>query len=240
MENPNTAGITFRTSWADVEPEEGKFNFTRLDTVFSKAEKNGKWVDLILIPGFGTPSWAMKGVQSGSFAIQYGKGSGESLPLPVPWDQTYLSRWFAILQKIADRYGDKTSFRMIAADGSTSVSSEISLPDSPQEISQWKKFGYTSDKYVVAWKQTFSAYATTFPHQHFSPALHQALPIPNASQKAAVREQIIELGLQYRSLIVVGWCSLAHLCETRNGYRRRDSGRCLISKAQLSSMAFWS
>jgi hypothetical protein len=72
--NPNTSGITFRTSWADVESEDGKFDFSKIDIVFANAEKNGKWVELILIPGFGTPSWAMQGVQNGMFTIPYGPG----------------------------------------------------------------------------------------------------------------------------------------------------------------------
>jgi hypothetical protein len=59
--------------------------------------------------------------------------------------------------------------------------------------------GYTSQKYIDAWKQTFSVYSSTFPHQYFSLALHQALPIPDQRQKASVREQIIGLGLQYPS-----------------------------------------
>jgi hypothetical protein len=205
--NPNTSGVTFRTSWADVEPEEGKFDFSKIDTVFANAEKNGKWVWLILIPGFGTPGWAMQGVQSGMFAIQYGPGSGRGngpgtgklLPLPVPWDQTYLSRWFTFLKAIADRYAGKTSFRMIAAAGPTSVSSEMSLPDSEDDIVQWEKLGYTSQKYINAWKQTFSVYSSTFAQQYFSLSLHPALPIPDRRQKASVREQIISLGLQYPS-----------------------------------------
>jgi beta-galactosidase GanA len=57
--NPNTSGVTFRTSWADVESADGKFDFSTIDTVFANAEKNGKWVELILIPGFGTPGWAL-------------------------------------------------------------------------------------------------------------------------------------------------------------------------------------
>ena len=84
--NPNTSGVTFRTSWADVEPEEGKFDFRKIDTVLANAEKNGKWVRLILVPGFGTPSWAMQGVQSGMFSIQYGPGTGTVKRLPMPWD----------------------------------------------------------------------------------------------------------------------------------------------------------
>ena len=62
--NPNTSGVTFRTSWADVEPEEGRLDFSKIDTVFTDAERNGKWVDLLLMPGFGTPSWAMQGCKA--------------------------------------------------------------------------------------------------------------------------------------------------------------------------------
>jgi hypothetical protein len=37
--NPNIAGLTFRTSWQAVEPTQGNFVWTRLDTVFEAAEK---------------------------------------------------------------------------------------------------------------------------------------------------------------------------------------------------------
>jgi hypothetical protein len=235
--NPNTAGVTFRTSWADVEPEEGKFDFSKLDTVFLNAEKNGKWVALILIPGFGTPGWAMKGVRSGTFAIEYGRGSGKSLPLPVPWDQTYLSRWFTFLKAIAGRYGDKTSFRMIGAAGPTSVSAEMSLPESPEEISQWKKLGYTSEGYVAAWRQTFSAYSATFPHQHFSLALHPALPIPDARQKTSVRAQIINLGLQYPTQFVLKADGLNGSRTDRTTGKVRDHSGQVVTGFMMSTAA---
>jgi hypothetical protein len=226
--NPNTSGVTFRTSWADVEPQEGSFDFGKIDTVFANAERNGKWVELILIPGFGTPGWALRGVQSGMFTIAYGPGSGTSLPLAVPWDQTYLSRWFTFLKAIADRYAGKTSFRKIAAAGPTSVSAEMSLPDSRDDIVQWRKLGYTSDKYIHAWRQTFSIYSTTFPHQYFSLALHPALPIPNGSQRAAAREAIVGLGLQYPRQFALQADGLnGNAADEKYGYRavRDHSGR---------------
>jgi hypothetical protein len=199
--NPNTKGVTFRTSWADVEPADGTYDFSKLDTVFANAEKNGKWVALILIPGFGTPSWALKDVQTVSMPIPYGPGSSSPtpLPLPVPWDSTYLSRWFAFLQAIANRYESHASFRMIAAAGPTSVSSEMSLPSRPDEIVQWKNAGYTSQKYEDAWKQTFSAYASTFPNQYFSLSLYPGLPIPHKGERTATRDAVISLGMKYPS-----------------------------------------
>src|SRR5580704_5082665 len=130
--NPNTSGVTFRTSWADVEPEEGRFDFSKLDTVLANAEKNGKWVRLILLPGFGTPGWAMQGAQSGMFSIPYGPGGGTVRRLPLPWDSVCLNRWFTFLTQVSERYGNSPALRLIAAAGPTSVSDEFTLPNSRQ------------------------------------------------------------------------------------------------------------
>lgn len=220
--NPNTSGVTFRTSWAAVEPDEGTFDFVRIDTVFANAEKNGKWVELVLIPGFATPGWAIQGVQSVMLAIPYGPGSetGKLLPLPVPWDPTYLSRWFTFLKAIGRRYADRSSFRKIAAAGPTSVSAEMSLPNSPTDIAQWRSVGYTSDKYIGAWKQTFAVYASTFPHQFFSLALFPGLPIPDRRQATYTREQVISLGLRYPGQFALEEDGLnGNSSETTYGYR---------------------
>jgi len=228
--NPNTSGVTFRTSWADVEPEDGKFDFSKIETVFANAEKNGKWVELILIPGFGTPAWAMQGVQTVQFAIPYGPGSGTGTlrPLPVPWDSIYLSRWFTFVKVIGQRYAGRSSFRKIAAAGPTSVSAEMSLPNSPNDISQWESAGYTSQKYIDAWRQTFSVYASAFPHQYFSLALFPGLPIPDRSQETYTREQVINLGLQYPSQFALEEDGLSADSSNKNyGYRvvRDHSGQ---------------
>jgi hypothetical protein len=141
----------------------------------------------------------MQDVQTLEFAIVYGPGSksGQLLPLPVPWDQTYLSRWFTFLKVIGQRYENRPSFKMIAAAGPTSVSSEMSLPNTADDLVKWRQVNYTSKKYIDAWKQTFEAYSTTFPHQFFSLALYPGLPIPNKKQRTSTREAVIRIGLQY-------------------------------------------
>src|SRR5260221_3507348 len=75
----NVAGLTLRTSWVDIEPTDGDFSWAKLDTVFDNAEKNSKWVELVLIPGFGTPVWALQGVQTATFGVKYGPGKGDQL-----------------------------------------------------------------------------------------------------------------------------------------------------------------
>lgn len=180
--NPNIAGLTFRTSWADIEPKQDNFVWTKLDTVFDRAEKNGKWVELVLIPGFGTPGWARQGVQTATFSVKYGPGKGEQLALPLPWDQTYLNRWFAFLQAVSARYQNRPSFIKIAADGPTSVTAEMSLPNEPADLCTWVKVGYTSDRLVGAWNQVFANYAQIFPRQYFSLALYPPPPIVSTTR----------------------------------------------------------
>ena len=175
--NPNVAGITFRTSWADLEPTKGNFDWSKLDTVFNASEKNGKWVELVLIPGFGTPAWALQGVQTGTFSVLYGPGKGEDLSLPLPWDQVYLNRWFTFLRAVSARYENRPSFIKIAADGPTSITGEMTLPNTPADLCTWVEAGYTSDRIIAAWKQVFSNYAQIFPRQYFSLALFPPLPI---------------------------------------------------------------
>jgi hypothetical protein len=180
--NPNIAGLTFRTSWADIEPAEGTFVWDNLDTVFNAAEQNSKWVELVLTPGFSTPAWALQGVQSATFSVIYGPGKGKQLLLPLPWDQTYLNRWFAFLNAVSIRYQNRPSFNKIAADGPTSVTAEMSLPNTPADLCTWVKVGYTSDRLIGAWKQVFAKYAQIFPHQYFSLALYPPLPIVSTTR----------------------------------------------------------
>jgi hypothetical protein len=196
--NPNTAGLTFRTSWADVEPEEGQFEFRKIDTVLANAETNGKWVRLILLPGFGTPSWALQGVQSGMFSIQYGPGTGTARRLPMPWDSVYLNRWFAFLKQLSERYGKSPALRLVAAAGPTSVSDEFTLPNSPQELKTWQDDSYTPSRWMRAWQQVFQAYAADFPNQYISLSFGGGLAINDqgkidARERARTRLAVIEL-----------------------------------------------
>ena len=43
------------------------------------------------------------------------------MSLPMPWDTAYLNHWFGFLQLLSDRYGKSPAFKVIAADGPTSV-----------------------------------------------------------------------------------------------------------------------
>ncbi|MFI5042868.1 MAG: beta-galactosidase, partial [Acidimicrobiales bacterium] len=208
FDNPSIAGVALRVNWVDVEPSRDQFSWQVIDRVFAQAAPSHKFVVLILVPGFGAPAWALQGVVTASFARQYGLGAGEEGQLPMPWDQLYLSRWFAFLQQVADRYGDNPAFRMISAAGPTSVSVEMSLPNSEQDIARWIALGYTPDRYVSAWGSVLQAYARIFPKQYTSVALYPGLPIGssgrrNAGAHTSTPASVLAEALQFKDTIAV-------------------------------------
>ena len=92
------------------------------------------------------------------------------LPLPLPWNPTYLKDWTDFLGLVSRQYEGNpkySAFQMIAAAGPTSVSDEFTEPH-PIPPNTWTGYGYTQQLYECAWKQMFQTYSTDFPHQYVS------------------------------------------------------------------------
>jgi hypothetical protein len=221
-QNPAISGLMLRMTWEDMEPSDGTFNWPITDAVFKLAEQSTsisqprpgltahKFVVLSFVPGFETPSWALRdpagklpSAATGSFCIPYGVGAGTTATLPLPWDPTYLNNWSNFLQQIASHYESKPEFLMITADGPTSISEEMSLPgaagpaspcDESADIASWKDLGYTSERYAAAWSTAFQDFHANFPNQVTSFAYYRGLPIPGAAQRTKMPADVTSEG----------------------------------------------
>ena len=198
LRNPCISGVALQIHWADLEPVQGKPDWSKLDQLFSAAESSHKWVQLLIFPGFFSPAWALEGdVKTKTFAIQYGPGKETVKTLPMPWDKVYLTRWSAFLKLLSARYGKEPAFRVVAAVGPTSVSAEMTLPGKLQNLKIWQSEGYTPHKYIEAWQQIFQVYAADFPNQWVSLSVGIGLNINNqgrieGSEGARTRQMIID------------------------------------------------
>jgi len=200
--------------WRDLEPLPNQPDWSKLDQLFAAAESSHKWVQLLLFPGFFSPPWALEGVQTETFPIQYGPGKGSVERLPMPWDRIYLTRWFDFLKLLSARYGKSPAFRVIAASGPTSVSAEYTLPSNPEDVRKWIALSYTPHRYLEAWREVLRFYGATFPNQYISLSLGFGLNINDRGKldvtarlrtKLAVIEQAESLlagrfALQYSNL----------------------------------------
>jgi hypothetical protein len=101
LNNSAISGVAFQIHWSDIEPVQGKPDWSKLDQLFNAAESSKRWVQLLVFPGFFSPEWALEGADTEPFPIQYGPGRGTVMKLPMPWDTVYLNRWLAFLKQLA-------------------------------------------------------------------------------------------------------------------------------------------
>ena len=185
--NPAVSGITLRERWMHLEPSDGSYQLKRIDEVIDKAARVQKTVQLILVPGFYSPSWMLGKLTrcedgwvatcgKADFSIPYGPGSRGAnalQSLPLPWNPTYTQYWQRFLGEVARRYNTNPTVVSIAIAGPTSVSAEMSLPnDDEAEKATWKKLlqlfypagGYQqSNKAIIEeWQKIIAFYDTVF------------------------------------------------------------------------------
>jgi hypothetical protein len=62
--NPALSGLAIRMFWSSLQPAKDRYDFSALDTAFASAAAAHKTVQLILVPGFGTPAWVLSEISS--------------------------------------------------------------------------------------------------------------------------------------------------------------------------------
>jgi hypothetical protein len=197
--NQGVDGIVVRTTWKDTEAQPGQYDWTFIDSEINRASAKGKMVILIVLPGAYTPAWAEEGAQTATFTSKYGSSAGQTLILPIPWDSTYLGHWYDFVRALGVRYDPNPTVVNVPAVGPTSISAEMSLPDTPEDVTQWISLGYTKDRYEAAWKQTLDIYMQTFPHKKVTLTLYPGLPIPNEAARETVRQDLVDYGVRQYS-----------------------------------------
>ena len=197
ISDPSISGVAFQIDWKDVEtftpatknkPAVTHMDWSRLDELFRAADKAGKWVQLLIFPGFWSPPGVLStrnNVVTDEFHVQYGQQDNNVLlPLPMPWDSVYLGDWAAFLKQVSRRYENNREFRVIAAAGPTSVSDEFTEPDhdntQEDDPQQWIDDHFTQAKYNAAWQTVFLDYAQDFPKQYVSLSIGKGVPQINA------------------------------------------------------------
>jgi hypothetical protein len=189
LDNPYISRVALQIHWSDIEAAQGNPDWSKLDQLMAAAQTSKKWVQLLIFPGFFTPPWVLAGVQTQPFPLRYGPGKGTFEKLPMPWDTVYLDRWFALVKRLADRYGKSSAFRLIGAAGPTSVSAEYTLPSKPEDVRIWLGLGYSPRKYLAAWRRTLQVYAANFPNQYISMSMGFGLNIDDRGRLAPHERQ---------------------------------------------------
>lgn len=55
IKNPFISGVAFQIHWSEIEPVEGRPDWSKLDQLFAAAESSKKWVQFCVYAGFFSP-----------------------------------------------------------------------------------------------------------------------------------------------------------------------------------------
>jgi len=167
-ENPFIAGIAVRTLWQTLEPTEGQFDWSFIDSEIQTAATAGKKVSIYFAASSrGTPDWVYAaGAQPYRFIDQNPNHPtyGDTLLMPLPWDSVYIAKWTNFIRALGSRYANDTTLSYIRG-ASESVTNGWGLPETDAFGRAWSTYGYTPDTLLAVMKTVVDTFMTAFPRK---------------------------------------------------------------------------
>ncbi len=115
--NNHVQYVTCRTNWDRIEPHEhanaNDFYWDFLDACTTQAVAHGKKFSILIGDGVQSPHWVY---DAGAFKFNVTTTPGKTptvLPMPVPWDKVFQTKWGAMIHEVAARYGNNASLAYV-------------------------------------------------------------------------------------------------------------------------------
>lgn len=166
-DNPYLSGVYVLQHWNLVEPEEGKYQFDRLDKVIGVIRQHGRHYKLSFTPGIYSPEWLYeKGAEAfhttGSNPLRKNIYN-QPVKIPVPWDPIFHEYYFRALARVAQRYRNDANLYAVTLTLANFMSSEWHLPHQKDDREKWGQLEGYPEKIETAWKYAIDQFAKLFP-----------------------------------------------------------------------------
>ncbi|MGI8890689.1 MAG: beta-galactosidase [Chthoniobacterales bacterium] len=171
LSNPNVDGITIRQDWAKLEPSEGNFDFSYLDSAVNASAAAGKQVLLRIGTQVGKPAWVTTAVKNAKGKFFNFTQSGVQMSIPVFWDPTYLAKKKAMIAALGKHFTKNSAVTIVCCSFANAVSEDWNVPHTPDYVTTWLSLGYTTGKMLDAGEQIIDATMAAFPNQYVNMAI---------------------------------------------------------------------
>ncbi len=171
LANSDVTGVSIRYGWADLEPTEGVFNWTFLDSEVARVAAAGKLALLRIGTMSGRPAWVTTDVQRAGGKFFTFDDNGVTTSIPVFWDPTYLVKKKAMIAALGKHFTNNPAVAIVSASFANATSEDWNVPHTGTDIVNWFAVGYTSAKMLDAGKQIIDATMAAFPNQYVTLAI---------------------------------------------------------------------
>jgi len=165
LANPNVDGVSIRQDWKDLEPTEGTYDWTFLDSEVGRIAAAGKQVLLRINTQAAKPNWVTTAVsQAGGLFFTF-DDAGVETSIPVFWDRTFLAKKKAMIAALGAHFTNNSAITIACTSFANASSEDWSVPHTPEEVQEWLALDYTSQKLIDTGKEIIDATLTAFPNQ---------------------------------------------------------------------------
>lgn len=218
--NPNVDGLALRYSWDELEPNEGVFDWSKIDHEIAQARAHHKKVSLSITPGVRTPAWVYA-AGSAQFKFVWDKPWGAPVcsqqKIPLPWDPVFLSKWKTFVRQLGRKYGTDPTLVCVKITGINGATQEAILPHSSNrpiarrgatcssgdEVERWRHLGYTRSMIAKSWRTIAVTFGQSFPDKMLGvmltaggfPPIDASGNVMNKRADAQIVREIIDEGI---------------------------------------------
>jgi len=164
--NPDVDGISLRQFWSAIEPTEGVFDFSYLDSTIANCASHGKQVLVRIGTMSGRPAWVDDAVRQNGGEFFTFSDNGVPTTIPVFWDPTFLAKKKALIAALGAHFTNNHTVSIVVVSFANATSEDWNVPHTPDLIPQWLSLGYSSALMVDAGAQLIGATLDAFPNQH--------------------------------------------------------------------------
>ena len=175
LTHPHVQGVSLRQSWETLEPSEGDFDWSYLDTEIARVAAAGKLVLLRVVTGSaGMPAWVVNAAGPRFHFTDknvYHETYNQQITIPVFWDPDFLSKKKRTIAALGARFNANPAVAYVATSCVNAVSEDWFLPDTVRDIANWKAAGWTTERVLDACRQIIDATAAAFPDKPMAMAV---------------------------------------------------------------------
>jgi len=158
--------LRLRQSWATIEPTEGVFDFSYLDSTIATCALHEKQVLLRVGTMSGRPAWVDAAVSQNHGKFFRFTDQGVPTKIPVFWDPTFLAKKKALIAALGAHFTNNHTVSIVVVSFANATSEDWNVPHTPDLIPQWLSLGYSSALMVDAGAQLIGATLDAFPNQY--------------------------------------------------------------------------
>jgi hypothetical protein len=171
LNNPDVTGVCIRHGWASLEPAEGVFDWTFLDSEVARVAAAGKQVMLRIGTQEAKPRWVTAAIRDAGGTFFTFLDNGVPTTIPVFWDPTYLAKKTAMITALGEHFTNNPAVTLVVASFANCCSEDWGVPHTPFDIARWLALGYTSEKMIEAGRTIIDATMAAFPNQYVTLAV---------------------------------------------------------------------